>query len=437
MIFEAGPAGPVRHLGEPNSRIHEGVFMSFRLILLMMVLALALPVMADEARLMPVGDGDFAVSGNLSQVRDDVRPAAGVQGEPASVFMPARGESVSTALSAPENDSRSYSLTVTARELSAGVSLPLSASGAVLRIVPEAGGGARLLQVDDVMIRQGAWDLQGRAAARDLARGEELSQAAPVFGADTLAMRLSDRVGAGEAVLQVREAALLRGGRYQLHVFEPESPVRARLSAERPIAALGQEFAAGGQLMGAAGLAVERVQGDLISPDGRRIPVDWEAADGEDFGTRLALPRTGANSRGLWELEARLEGAGPQGPVRRDVRVAFEMVAPTARLNGAAAVAPSAEGWTVRVAVDVASPGRYEVRATLPDVGTAHAASWLEPGRQELVLQFPGSLPRQAVLEDLRLVDQSRVALLHVQQEGLAIGNQRDRDILPEARAGL
>jgi hypothetical protein len=411
--------------------------MSFRSILLIMVLTLALPVMADEARLMPLGEGDFSVSGNLSQVRDDVRPAAGVQGEPAAVFMPARGETVTTALSAPESDSRSYSLTVTARELSAGVRLPLSASGAVLRMVPEAGGGARLLHIDDVTVRQGAWELQGRAAARDLARGEDLRQAAPVFGNDTLAMRLSDRIGAGEAVLQVREAALLRGGRYQLHVFEPESPVRARLGAERPIAALGQAFTAGGQLMGAADLTVERVQGDLVSPDGRRIPVDWSATDGDDFDTRLVLPRTAAESRGLWELEARVEGAGQQGAVRRDVRVAFEMVAPTARLSGAAAVAPSAEGWTVRVAVDVASPGRYEVRATLPDVGTAHAASWLEPGRQTLLLQFPGSMPRQAVLQDLRLVDQSRVALLHVQQEGLAIGNQRDQDILPELRVGL
>ncbi|MDQ2070642.1 DUF4785 domain-containing protein [Natronospira bacteriovora] len=410
--------------------------MTFRIACIFLTLALGIPAVAQEARLLPASDKDFRVSGQIMTLRDGVTRAEGMAGEDAAVFMPARGEPVSSGLQAPQNDSRSYTLRVAARELASGVSLPLTAPGAIVRLAPVPGSGGRTLQGDDIQIRQGPWVLEGREAARDLASGPELAAAAPVFSADTVALRLSDRIVAGEAVLQVRESALLRGGRYHIHVFEADSPVRARIGADSPLFALGEAMSAEGRIEGMNGVRLSRVEGVLISPDGQRRPVQWTPGEDGTFASALRLPRQQAGGAGLWELEAQLEGRGENGPVRRDVRLAFDVVAPTARLNGHTEVVRQADGWRLLVGVDVASPGRYELRAGLDRQGTAHSARWLEAGRHVMELTFPGALPQRALLRDVRLIDQSRMALLHVQSDGVAVSAD-DADHLPGPRLGL
>lgn len=247
-------------------------------------------------------------------------------------------------------------------------------------------------------------------------------------------MRLSNRIGAGEAVLSVRDEALMRGGRYRVHVFEPESAVVGRASADRPLISLGGRFSADAGLVGVEGLQMRAVDAELRSPDGERFPVRLQMdRDGRVSGN-LNLPRVQSSDDGLWELAATLEGEGPQGAIRRDVRVAFAGVAPTARLDGRAVVAEQRGEWQVHVGVQVRTPGRYEVRATLPSAGTAHTARWLEAGRHELSLAFPGELPDSATLRNLRLTDQSRMSVLHAQSAGIAIDNGTDRRVIQPER---
>jgi hypothetical protein len=91
------------------------------------------------------------------------------------------------------------------------------------------------------------------------------------------------------------------------------------------------------------------------------------------------------------------------------------------RLTGRAQLRAGPSGLQLAVELEVGSPGRYELRGSIDGQGIAHAARWLEPGRASLVLEFP-SLPADgALLRDLRLMDQSRMAVLHVQAEALRL----------------
>lgn len=413
-----------------------------RILILAMSTAIVASASAQTARVLPMEGNDFRAQGAMMSVnRNAVRPD-GPRGEPASVFMPSQGRAVEAfSMQAPENTSRSYTIEATARELAGGVRLPLTARGAVIRLGPQAGSRGRVLEAGDITVSQAGWSLRGQEAARSLASGEQLSQAAPVFGREAMAMRLSNRIGAGEAVLSVRDEALIRGGRYQVHVFEPQSSVVGRVSADRPLISLGGRFAADAGLAGSEGLQVRAVDAELRSPDGERFPVRLRVDRQGRVTGDLNLPRVQSTDPGLWELAATLKGEGPQGTIRRDVRVAFAGVAPTARLDGRAAVAEQRGEWQVQVGVQVRTPGRYEVRATLPSAGTAHTARWLQAGRNELTLSFPGELPDSATLRNLRLTDQSRMSVLHAQSAGITIeedGNRRIQPERPEApRRGL
>ncbi|WP_406672081.1 DUF4785 domain-containing protein [Natronospira sp.] len=386
-----------------------------RILTVMVVASLPVAAAAEQVRLLPPASDDFQGSVRTTQMAQVSERPEGPRGEAASIFMPASdGKIHSGGLQAPEGESRSYRLEVSAARLADGVSLPLSAAGAVVRLSPVGSSGARQLQGRDVEIRQGPWALQGRAVARELAGAEHQQAAREVFGPDTLAFRLDRRIAAGEATLQVRREALMRGGRYQVHVFEPESPAVGVISASQPLVSLGESLSAEAGVAGLRNLKVESVEAWLHSPSGERMRVD-------DLST-VTLPRLSAVEPGLWELEGRIQARGPDGPVRRDVRVAFEGVPPTARLDGRIALERERGEWRLRLGVEVGTAGRYELRASLPGAGTAHAARWLEPGAHELVLSFPGEPPRDAVLRDLRLVDQSRMAMLHVQDQGIQIG---------------
>jgi|GEM_PF-2771672 len=383
------------------------------LMALLAGLLISLPVAAETARLLPAAEQDFAPAQTPRQLAGDFIRPEGPRGEPVQAFLEGQQAPADTSLKPPKADSRSYHLSATAEDLSQGVKLPLSASGAVIRLVPM--DGQPVIRPEALRFRQGDIVLQGEQAIADLAPADAAGPARDIFGQSTLAFRLAEDIAAGELELSLAETAMRPTARYRIHVFEPESSILGQLSGHSPLVAEGGRLAVEKSLAGEDGAQLSSVTARLRSPSGEVFEVDL-AADGG-----LVLPEPNRQKRGLWELEARMRGEGPSGPIRRDVRLAFEGVVPTARFADSVQVRQAFDEWWLIANVEVATAGRYELRATLPEVGAAHSAAWLEPGQRQLILRFPGRMPVSAELHDLRLVDQTRMGLLHVQGQGIQI----------------
>jgi len=142
----------------------------------------------------------------------------------------------------------------------------------------------------------------------------------------------------------------------------------------------------------------------------------------------------------MWELKVSVTGTLDGETVHRDLRTAFAYALPTARLTGEAVVTlpgTAGSGLAVSLPVETAVAGRYEVRGILygtgadgrlAPMGVADTAAWLPNGVNDLELRFPASIVNRTgfrppyEIRDLRLMDQSRMAVLLRQRRGLVIG---------------
>ncbi|HRO62891.1 DUF4785 domain-containing protein [Thermomonas sp.] len=307
-------------------------------------------------------------------------------------------------------ESREYWLTVEGTELQRGVALPMTASGALVRVSPAR--GATPLRASDFAVSS-----QGRRVTVDRsADAAALRQAGMDASAGTQVLRLGAGSGAGQATLRAANA----NGRYVVHVFEPNSALVMFARADRDHALAGQQMrvAIGATSAGrATGL---RSSALLVAPDGSSQKVAVRTAAGGGQEAVFKLPTAAHQGGGLWELQVfSIVGGTP-----RDARTAFAVAQPTARFAGNFALDSS--HLRVSLPVQAASPGRYEARGTLyataPDrslraVSEAHAAAWMNAGNGTLVLEFerahlPAGYGAPYELRQLELNDQGRMAPL-------------------------
>lgn len=337
-------------------------------------------------------------------------PAAGVERSPVHFAWPL---DPAAPLSTPAPfmaESREYWFTVDGASLARGVDVDVTAPGALLRVSPATGAAA---------VRDGALQIhQGgqRVAARSLADGESLRAAGMQVEPGAAIAGLAASAGAGRYQLRVDGAR----GRYVVHVFDPNSDVVLKARPRADVVQAGRTLEVEVAFQRAGRGAAAKAEALLVAPDGETRDVTLRL-DGRGQGTaRVQVADVSGQPPGLWELQV----LSDDGRIARDARTAFAIVAPTARLTGQWTLDPAA--FAVQLPVEVASPGRYEVRGTLyatgPDgllapVVQAHSADWLEPGDRRLDLVFDKSLlPRghRAPFEvrHLELLDQARMAPL-------------------------
>jgi hypothetical protein len=326
----------------------------------------------------------------------------------------------SAALAEPEPflaESREYWKTVDADEMAAGVDLPVSASGALVRVSPARGAAA--LKADDIDILQGSRKVGIAHAADD----EALRKAGMDASAGTQVLKLADDVGAGRYTLRAAKAQ----GRYVVHVFEPQSDVVLRARADRNHVLAGEDMRVAISGTRAGKGAQLRSEALLVSPDGdsRSVPV----RAGADGGMQaiFKVPADAGTAKGLWELQVFADASG----MPRDTRTAFAVGQPTAKFAGI--FGHDANALRVALPVDAGSTGRYEARGTLyatakdgslRPVSQAHAAAWMEAGTGMLVLQFakahvPRGYGAPYEVRQLELNDQSRMAPLESRARAL------------------
>lgn len=373
---------------------------------------LAAAPLAAAARLLPPGAADVAPA----RLQALPAPTGDVERAPVR-FAWALDPSAPLEATTPHvAESREYWRLVDAAELERGIDLQTTAPGAVVRLSPADGKA-----IDPAAIR-----LSTRTATTAGAR--ETPIAAPLAFEqrhDAAAMRAAGLdVPDGSAVVRIAKshgAGTFRlqapaSGRTLVHVYEPDSPYVLKAQAIRDDVLAGERLEVAAVLQrGVTKLGGGALSGDLVSPSGARWPLTFR-----DGRASIVVPADAGDTPGLWEVALYAGHVDGGVLVQREARTAVQVTRPTARLTGAATFDAGAR--TLALPVEVAGPGRYELRGTLYATGSdgvarpvaqAHAAAWLEPGTRTLALAFAGvALPAghgaPFEVRDLELRDQAR-----------------------------
>lgn len=333
--------------------------------------------------------------------------------------------------------SREYWAAVDGSQLKSGFPLTTTAPGALVRISPEIRAKSGAVDPGEVRLLRNGQPLPASAFKR-LATTEQLQKAGMDVSDGTVIVQLDDSVGQGRFQLQLGKAS----GRYLVHVFEPRSDLVLVAQSERGRLLAGDTVEVATSLQkGDSALAGGVVQAQLVSPSGQSWPL--AVSKGKAVGQ---LPLDADPTPGLWEVQLFAGAASKDGPVQRDARTAIEVSRPTARLGGGYAFDPGAVKFSLPV--QVAAPGRYELRGVLyatgpqgalQPVAQAHSASWFDAGERKLDLAFgPGNLPMgygaPFELRFLELKDQTRLGTLETREVALREGVRRPRPVVTGPR---
>lgn len=313
------------------------------------------------------------------------------------------------------SQSREYWVDASASDLHNGVRVKVASAGALVRISPHAGNAA--IRSDDVQLSIGGRRLDNAKAVHSAADADALHAAGMDVPQGSVILKLN-----AKTVGDVRVAVPTAQGGALIHVYEPASNVTLSLTATRDSIVGGSPVGFRASIEGAT---LDRIGGLVSAPDGSSQDVEFvRQADGSYLGQVTPDPAH-AGGPGLWEMHAFGVTAGKDG-IPRDVKTAFAVSLPVARLDGrvSQAAVPGADGsLSVRIGVEASVASRYALSGVLHGTGSdgqlhpvamGQVAAWLEPGRGTLELRYDASslsLGAPWEVRDLRLVNQADFSL--------------------------
>lgn len=394
------------------------------LVALSLTVAAAPAAAGDTLQLLAATPQDLVAS-RLVMPKSTPASVATLERAPVAVSWPLDG---TRALDAEPQinvtQSREYWIDATEAEIQNGVRLPLSATGALVRLSPHDGKSA--IAEADVQIRVNGKRIDNAKAIDTLANSDDLHAAGMDVPGGSVILRMGKSVR-GDLQLSVPTAR----GAYLVHVFEPASPVVLALKAERDSIVGGDPVAFRATIEGAT---LERIGGLLSAPDGASQNVDFtRQADGSYVGS-VTPHLAHAGAEGLWEIHAFGVSTGKDG-VPRDARSAFAVSVPVARLDGRVSQSKSnAQGGalSLRIGVEARTASRYALSGVLygtdadgklQPVAMAQSAAWLPAGRGTIDLRYDAaslSLGAPWEVRDLRLLNQADFSLQERRARALA-----------------
>lgn len=411
---------------------------------LTMLAALCATALSAHAELLPQRAGDLTPS--------ILAPAAAAKGAPVARDPVSFSWRSHAAVAAPQPFaaiSREAYFTVTGAELAQGVALPVTAPRALVRLQPVGEASIReneAIHPSALIIVDGAGrELAAGEGMEMLVSADKLAKADIPFASGTSAFRLSAEVGSGP--LRMRAQGLSAEQRYLVNVVEPDSPLALTMQAAAPAYLQGQPVTVVAQLTHQGAATPARIDATLMSPAGRSYPLVFKNDGAGRMAATVTPDATDAAAPGLWEVQASVKATVRGQAALRSTRFAVPVALPTARLTRSADLAGTANGFAVRLGVEAASAGRYEVRGvlygtvngSLRPLGVGNAAQWMEPGQASIDLPFDAALLAASTgpyeLRDLQLLDQGRLAGLQRQQVALTIDESDVAKLVPTRSA--
>lgn len=402
-------------------------------------LALTGTACAGELKLAPPAAVDIIPSQLSSQA---VKSASGLESEPVQFAWRLDPAAALQPVAAPHvASSKEYWDRRSADELAAGVTIPTTSPGAIVRLSPVGAGSTKALEAREVILRKDGRTFANGAGMRAVADSETLEKGSAPFPAGSTVFRIDPALGVGRFELQVPGAS----GDTVVHVFEPDSTVHLDLKADRVGYQAGSQIRIDAQLVdGAQARGVDEITGLVTSPGGQVREIAFTAD--KAGGYRASLPADFAGESGiggLFEVQAFVSAQGPQGQLLRDARTAFSYSVPSARFTGAARTVPVRMRDPVvylEFDVEVAAASRYQIGAVLygtdksgakVPVAMAQRAERLTPGVHGMTLLFgPDVLDGAKAgapweIRDLQLVNQADMGLQEQRVQALVLDSLR------------
>lgn len=400
-------------------------------------LLLAGPLMASDW--MPITSGDLRASALLAS-EAQVPASRHAETQPVSFARPLDIDSSVSLNSGPQTDSREYWVDAKSEQLARGLELPLSSPGAIVRISALNSDARLQLSASSLQVQVDGQSISsddGKNALRILG-SEALNAHGMAVPANTLAFELPDHGQPHTLALQME--SIEPGQNMVVHVFEPNSDWTGQLSADRFQYLGGDTITAqAGLSNGRQVLAADEVQAVLVSPDASQA---WPLK--QDDSGRLLIPSApgpdASTGEGLWEIHAYLRSKNRDTVIQRDLKLAVNLVAPTARFGPRIDVR-NKNGLAIALEVETGVAGRYQASAQLwgtdskgqlAPLALTESAAMLKPGTGRLVLEVSEQLLSDSglgapyELRQVRLADQGRMGLLELRQLGLIIPNGHD-----------
>ena len=341
--------------------------------------------------------------------------------------------------------SREYWLYVDGEQLQRGFKLQTTAIGAVVKISPVADKETISdfradLTIDSFVIM----DSQGkqysaRSVVAQSATAAQLNNNLPGFGfsAGTIIFKLAKTLGQGEFTIKTNDTTISKQ-KYLIYVLDKNSDYGLSVQTKDDTAFAGRSLAAEITLtQGGVAQNIGTAEVYLRSPGGEKIAVDHNRGNNRGMEVSLEIENLEKNI-GIWELHVITKGLSNGLQVQRNAKTSFAFSRPNAALLKTVSLTrPDKQNNTLALdfGLNAVSSGRFELRGTLyatdrqgdkQPLMFANSAGWREAGTSSLGLEFDldkvdaSGLKGPYEIRDLRLLDQSRMMLLHRQRLALS-----------------
>ncbi|WP_085300211.1 DUF4785 domain-containing protein [Cognaticolwellia mytili] len=316
-----------------------------------------------------------------------------------------------------------YWLEVSGKQLNSGIRLDVSHPGALIRLSGKKSND--ISAVESIAIDPQQIELLKGTKTLDSAFSQKVSKqqfsSANIFP-NSSAVKLQEHIGRGQFSLKVTQP-LNYNEKYLVNVKEKGSEYGLTLSVPTQSLLAKQALTFDMAMHNSKGqLTLNANKAFIKTPSGVTLPVKTKLVQGKQS---VELPDIlVTNSRGeLYELHVNSQVHDKGLIIRRSSKVAFAIAQPTAKMTGKVDV----EATHAKVELNVASEGRYEISAIVSGINLkgkpeavmlSRSAYYLRPGEQSANLMFDEGLLKNLnvlppySLSQLRLVDQSRMALL-------------------------
>ncbi len=355
-------------------------------------------------------------------------PTQALQGRPFSSTLTAEE------LTGPHARSQGYWMDVTGAQLAAGVALPISAPGAVIRISALESGSQTLLDQQSLQLAMNGRALTADFGPQTMATGSQMRSQGMRVPTDSLAFRLGRDSSAGS--LTVNHAGLPPDRALVIHVHEPNSEWVAELSLPRANVLSGETLDFDLRIGNSRQtLQTRSVQAVLVSPDASQ---SWAMAPSRQGQLTLTAAPLAARSQpgaGLYEAHVYAEAQINGITVRRDLTLALNIAPAIARFNGQVNLSRSA-GVSLDLGIDAVAAGRYQVNAELMGTNKSGQLQTIAVVQSAAVLGARGGNIRLDIdqellnasglgapfeVHNLMLLDQGRMYLLEQRERALRI----------------
>lgn len=403
-----------------------------------LLLALAIPAFAGELKLSAPGVHDTLPASLSSQ---SLKGAPALESEPVQFAWRLDSAAELTPVAQPHQaSSKEYWDKRSADQMAAGVAIPTTAPGAIVRLSPVGDASIKALEARQVVLRKDGRIYSNGQGMKAIADSADLEKGSAPFPAGSTVFRIDPDLGAGAFELQVPGAR----GDTVVHVYEPDSPVHLDLKADRVAYQAGRSIRVVAQLAdGSRSIAADELAGVITSPAGQVREFTFVADKSGGYRAEIPADFAAESSMGLFEIQTFAATTVGNGRVLRDARTAFAYSVPSARLTGAARTVPVRMRDPVvylEFDVEVAAASRYQIGGVLygtdasgakVPVAMAQSAQRLEPGVHGMTLLYgPDVLDGVAAgapweIRDLQLINQADMGLQEQRVLALAIDSVR------------